>query len=88
MDHKEKIGLRLPEHRWRKLISFEFFVLTDNRAIQNTTNITLSLNGIGADSMDAINAVYDDFPLMIYITSGVVLAFVAVAFRSILIPLR
>lgn len=85
--HKEKLGSQQPGNQWRNLTIFPP-ILTHDRQIQNTTEILLSINGIGSDSMDAITSVYDDFPLMIYITSGVVFAFVTVAFRSILIPLR
>jgi len=56
--------------------------------LESSTGVTLSLSGVAADSMDAIDSVYQEFPLMIEITCGVVLVFVALAFRSIFIPLR
>eukprot|EP01101_Sappina_pedata_P004725 TRINITY_DN2039_c0_g1_i1.p1 TRINITY_DN2039_c0_g1~~TRINITY_DN2039_c0_g1_i1.p1 ORF type:complete len:379 (+),score=65.96 TRINITY_DN2039_c0_g1_i1:145-1137(+) len=52
------------------------------------TDVTVYLSGINADSLDAITAVFDNFPLIVTITSVIVLVFVAVAFRSVLIPLR
>jgi len=48
----------------------------------------LYLSGMPADTLDAIHAVYHDFPIIIGITVGIVLLFVAVSFRSLLIPLR
>lgn len=43
---------------------------------------------MGATSMDAIKAVNDSFYRMILVTVGVVLLFVAISFRSILLPFR
>eukprot|EP00755_Sulcionema_specki_P024091 Sspe_Gene.80441::Locus_50807_Transcript_1_1_Confidence_1.000_Length_2804::g.80441::m.80441/K06994/K06994; putative drug exporter of the RND superfamily len=44
--------------------------------------------GQSADAIDAMDALNDEFPTMIGVTISVVLVFVAVAFRSIFIPLR
>lgn len=51
-------------------------------------NIDVWIQGVGADSMDAIRAVYDLLPVMIGATGGVVLLIVAVAFKSLVVPLR
>jgi uncharacterized membrane protein YdfJ with MMPL/SSD domain len=58
------------------------------RNFSAVTGWELGLSGIGSDVKDAIDTVYDRFPLMIGVTIGVVLLFVAVAFRSVLIPIR
>eukprot|EP01059_Diplonema_ambulator_P003910 TRINITY_DN13601_c0_g1_i1.p1 TRINITY_DN13601_c0_g1~~TRINITY_DN13601_c0_g1_i1.p1 ORF type:complete len:888 (+),score=257.23 TRINITY_DN13601_c0_g1_i1:2-2665(+) len=44
--------------------------------------------GPAADSIDAEDGVNSDFPTMVGITSGIVLCFVAVSFRSAAIPIR
>ena len=46
------------------------------------------LSGTGATSMDAIDNVYESFPDMIAMSSGIVFVFLALCFRSIVIPLR
>ena len=44
--------------------------------------------GEPADAIDAVTGVDDDFPMMVCITTGVVLLFVGLSFRSLFIPLR
>src|SRR5690606_20539362 len=46
------------------------------------------LSGVASDIEDSSDAVYERFPVMIGVTGGVVLLFIAIAFQSVLIPLR
>jgi len=46
------------------------------------------ITGVSSDISDSLKVLYDRFPLMIGVTGGVVLLLVAIAFQSILIPLR
>eukprot|EP01104_Vermistella_antarctica_P020541 TRINITY_DN8827_c0_g1_i1.p1 TRINITY_DN8827_c0_g1~~TRINITY_DN8827_c0_g1_i1.p1 ORF type:complete len:933 (-),score=199.36 TRINITY_DN8827_c0_g1_i1:20-2818(-) len=51
-------------------------------------NCTLLLAGVGSDSMDSVSVVYEAFPYIIGGSALVVLVFVAINFRSLLIPIR
>lgn len=46
------------------------------------------ISGVSSDINDSLKVLYARFPLMIGVTGGVVLLLVAIAFQSILIPLR
>jgi len=59
-----------------------------SRQLEQELNVSISFSGIGASSMDAVDFVNNNFLTMVLITGGVVLAFVAVAFRSIVLPFR
>lgn len=48
----------------------------------------LHIIGQACDGVDAMDALYDEFPLMIVVTCGVVVLIVGAAFRSLFIPLR
>ena len=50
--------------------------------------IEVSMSGFGADVCDSVEYVYDAWPRMIYIITGVVLVMVACAFRSIILAVR
>eukprot|EP01062_Namystynia_karyoxenos_P071653 TRINITY_DN672_c0_g1_i4.p1 TRINITY_DN672_c0_g1~~TRINITY_DN672_c0_g1_i4.p1 ORF type:complete len:1020 (+),score=255.13 TRINITY_DN672_c0_g1_i4:97-3060(+) len=66
--------------------------LLDARGIAATFpaefGIRLYIVGQACDGVDAMDALYDEFPTMIGVTCAVVFVFVAIAFRSIFIPLR
>eukprot|EP01062_Namystynia_karyoxenos_P071654 TRINITY_DN672_c0_g1_i5.p1 TRINITY_DN672_c0_g1~~TRINITY_DN672_c0_g1_i5.p1 ORF type:complete len:818 (+),score=330.97 TRINITY_DN672_c0_g1_i5:860-3313(+) len=50
--------------------------------------VELHIVGQPCDGVDAMDALYEEFPTMIGVTCAVVFVFVAFAFRSIFIPLR
>jgi hypothetical protein len=50
-------------------------------------NVTISVLGMSAYTWDAVWAVQDLFPVEVGVTTGVVLVFIAIAFKSVLVPL-
>jgi uncharacterized membrane protein YdfJ with MMPL/SSD domain len=50
-------------------------------------NVTISVIGMSAYTWDAVWAVQDLFPVEVGVTTGVVLVFIAIAFKSVLVPL-
>jgi len=56
--------------------------------IPSKYNMTAGLTGFGADSIDSIDFVTQNFKFMVVITSCVIFVFVAFAFVSIVVPLR
>jgi RND superfamily putative drug exporter len=57
-------------------------------AAHDFPNYTFALAGGAAEEIDAVNVVYDMFPMAVGITVALVVVLVGTAFRSVVIPMR